>query len=261
MRPRAARSRVSSKVKRIILVVGCEGGEGADPALRPLIGEVAHYKVRKRARARQRRPAACGLRLHAQQERRAGDRRRREPHEHAFSFVCVRGRGATQPTMPCCARRCAVAMQSDTMGTCMRCSRVSAACTRLPVRIRPPACRTEPLVVQAAVALAGARGRGGWRGAQADIVILTNDNPREEAPDEIIADIVAGFPEYVLKHNAIQPFAPGFLQDPGRVEYTDLEFLWDAANECAPASGPRVINPNPILSATLLLFPRLLARA
>jgi len=45
------------------------------------------------------------------------------------------------------------------------------------------------------------------------------------------------------------------------VEYTDLEFLWDAANECAPASGPRVINPNPILSATLLLFPRLLARA
>ena len=72
------------------------------------------------------------------------------------------------------------------------------------------------------MALAGREGAAAGAGAQADIVILTNDNPREEAPDEIIADIVAGFPEYVLKHSAIQPFAPGFLQDPGRVEYTDL---------------------------------------
>ncbi len=61
---------------------------------------------------------------------------------------------------------------------------------------------------------------------QSDIVILTNDNPRHERPNDIIADIVAGYPEKMLERNAQVSFQPGFLQDPGRVDYNALDFLW-----------------------------------
>ena len=72
--------------------------------------------------------------------------------------------------------------------------------------------------------------------AQADFVILTNDSPREEEPDDIIYDIVAGFPDYILKANAATPFPPGFLQDPGRVDGTQAAFLLEECYECAPGS-------------------------
>jgi hypothetical protein len=61
---------------------------------------------------------------------------------------------------------------------------------------------------------------------QADMVILTNDNPRGEDPAYIIADIVAGYPDELLKHNARQLYASGFLQDPGRIPFEALEFSW-----------------------------------
>ena len=66
---------------------------------------------------------------------------------------------------------------------------------------------------------------------KADVVILTNDNPRGEAPHEVVADIVSGFPDSVLADNAAAAYPPGFLQDPGRVDEAALEFLWAAARE------------------------------
>ena len=66
---------------------------------------------------------------------------------------------------------------------------------------------------------------------QADFVILTSDSPRDEEPDEIIQDMVAGFPDYILEANAATPFPPGFLQDPGWVEPTEATFLLDECYE------------------------------
>ena len=70
--------------------------------------------------------------------------------------------------------------------------------------------------------------------AQADMVIMTNDSPMGEPPNEIIADMVAGYPDRILKRNASVPYQPGFLQDPGRVDFDALEFLWHNCYECAP---------------------------
>ena len=42
--PRLIGGRIGTKVRRIILVVGVKGD--APPAMRPLVGEVAHWKVR-----------------------------------------------------------------------------------------------------------------------------------------------------------------------------------------------------------------------
>lgn len=74
---------------------------------------------------------------------------------------------------------------------------------------------------------------------QADIVILTNDNPRDVPPEDIVADTVAGYAELVLKHNVLEcsPTSPGFLQDPGRVEWTSLPFYWDACYQCASGTA------------------------
>ena len=57
-------------------------------------------------------------------------------------------------------------------------------------------------------------------------MILTNDNPRGERPANIIADIVAGYPDEILQLNAAQEYPPGFLQDPGRIPIEALEFSW-----------------------------------
>ena len=46
------------------------------------------------------------------------------------------------------------------------------------------------------------------------MVIMTNDSPMGEPPNEIIADMVAGYPDRILKRNASVPYQPGFLQDP-----------------------------------------------
>lgn len=50
---------------------------------------------------------------------------------------------------------------------------------------------------------------------KADIVILTNDNPRTEAPDAIIQDIVSGFPEEITQRHPNSVY--NYLQDVGRV--------------------------------------------
>lgn len=65
------------------------------------------------------------------------------------------------------------------------------------------------------------------------MVIMTNDSPHGEPPNEIIADMIAGLPDSILKRNASVPYQPGFLQDPGRVDYNALEFLWHNCYECA----------------------------
>jgi hypothetical protein len=61
---------------------------------------------------------------------------------------------------------------------------------------------------------------------QADTVIMTNQNQRSEAPQEIIQDIITGFPDEILDNNARKPWAGGFLQDPCRVSHTVREFLF-----------------------------------
>lgn len=65
------------------------------------------------------------------------------------------------------------------------------------------------------------------------MVIMTNDSPWGEAPNEIVADMVAGYPASILARNASVPYQPGFLQDPGRVDFNALEFLWHNCYECA----------------------------
>ena len=62
-------------------------------------------------------------------------------------------------------------------------------------------------------------------------MILTNSSPRGEEPDDIIYDIVAGYPDYILKANAATPFPPGFLQDAGRVDPTEATFLLEECYE------------------------------
>lgn len=61
---------------------------------------------------------------------------------------------------------------------------------------------------------------------QADTVILTSNNPRGETPGNIIADIVAGYPDELLAFNASQAYKTGFLHDPGRIPMEALEFSW-----------------------------------
>ncbi|KAK9805281.1 hypothetical protein WJX72_010844 [[Myrmecia] bisecta] len=53
---------------------------------------------------------------------------------------------------------------------------------------------------------------------KADIVIVTNDNPRNEQPEQIVADIIAGYPDIILTANAAISVKGGFLQDIGRVQ-------------------------------------------
>ena len=65
---------------------------------------------------------------------------------------------------------------------------------------------------------------------QADTVIMTNQNQRSEAPEEIIQDIITGFPDEILDDNARRPWAGGFLQDPTRVSITVREFLFNKQN-------------------------------
>ena len=50
---------------------------------------------------------------------------------------------------------------------------------------------------------------------QADMVFLTNDNQRSEKPEDIIADIVAGFPEDLLE-DARGGSEGGYIQDASR---------------------------------------------
>ena len=63
----------------------------------------------------------------------------------------------------------------------------------------------------------------------ADIVIITSDSPAKEAPDEIIDDIVAGFPEDVLDRSELWVLSP--WQDPGRVPWWFEEWLFRAQKE------------------------------
>ena len=72
---------------------------------------------------------------------------------------------------------------------------------------------------------------GSCAAAQADFVILTNASPWGEEPDDIIYDVIAGFPDYILRANAATPFPPGFLQDPGRVDSTEAIFLLEECYE------------------------------
>ena len=66
---------------------------------------------------------------------------------------------------------------------------------------------------------------------KADVVIVTSDNPRGEDPRSIVADVVSGFPDEILRQNARVPYGAGFLQDPGRVSPAAVEFLWQACYE------------------------------
>ena len=65
---------------------------------------------------------------------------------------------------------------------------------------------------------------------QADTVILTNQNQRSEPPQQIIQDIITGFPDEMLDMNARRPWVGGFLQDPARVSWTVREFLFEDQN-------------------------------
>lgn len=65
---------------------------------------------------------------------------------------------------------------------------------------------------------------------QADTVFITNQNQRSEPPQQIIQDIITGFPNEILDKNARRPWIGGFLQDPARVPHTVREFLFEDQN-------------------------------
>ena len=65
---------------------------------------------------------------------------------------------------------------------------------------------------------------------QADTVIITNQNQRSEDPNQIVQDIISGFPEDILEYNSKQPWPGGVLQDFNRAEYTLREFVFDGQN-------------------------------
>ena len=69
---------------------------------------------------------------------------------------------------------------------------------------------------------------------QADLVILTNNNPRGETPANIVADVVSGYPDELLAFNASQAYPMGFLHDPGRIPVEALEFSWQNCFEYVP---------------------------
>ncbi|CAG9460957.1 unnamed protein product [Pedinophyceae sp. YPF-701] len=58
---------------------------------------------------------------------------------------------------------------------------------------------------------------------KSDLLILTNDNPRTESPSEIIADIVAGFPDDILGRH--QGSVYPWLQDPIHTPMWFEEFI------------------------------------
>lgn len=63
----------------------------------------------------------------------------------------------------------------------------------------------------------------------ADFVIFTSDSPGSESPDSVIDDIVAGFPEEVMRRSSLWVLSP--WQDPGRVPWWFEEWLFDAQSE------------------------------
>lgn len=65
---------------------------------------------------------------------------------------------------------------------------------------------------------------------QADTVIITNQNQRSEDPNQIVQDIISGFPEDILEYNAKKPWPGGILQDVQRPEYTLREFVMEGQN-------------------------------
>ena len=60
---------------------------------------------------------------------------------------------------------------------------------------------------------------------QADSVFITNQNQRSESREQIVQDIISGFPDEILDKNANKPWTGGFLQDPSRVSYTVRELF------------------------------------
>ncbi|KAL3149615.1 hypothetical protein ABBQ32_002384 [Trebouxia sp. C0010 RCD-2024] len=65
---------------------------------------------------------------------------------------------------------------------------------------------------------------------KADTVIITNQNQRSEDPNQIVQDIISGFPEDILEYNAKKPWPGGILQDVQRAEYTLREFVFEGQN-------------------------------
>ena len=88
-----------------------------------------------------------------------------------------------------------------------------------------------------------------WHAAmllQADIVILTSDNPRRELPQDIINGIISGYPEDMRELNANCDIDGGFLQDQGWVDETEREFVWYWGERYShPQKPPWKIQPAP----------------
>ena len=70
---------------------------------------------------------------------------------------------------------------------------------------------------------------GGAAFYHADVALVTSDSPGNEPPNQVIADIVAGFPEEVLQRSALWVLSP--WQDPGRVPWWFEEWLFRAQKE------------------------------
>ena len=73
---------------------------------------------------------------------------------------------------------------------------------------------------------------------QSNTLFITNQNQRSEPPEQIVRDIVAGFPDDILDRNAGKPWKGGFLQDARRVSATVRPFLFEGQNWSASTFQP-----------------------
>ena len=64
---------------------------------------------------------------------------------------------------------------------------------------------------------------------KSDLVIITNDCPRYDAPEDIVADVVEGFPEEIRERYALWVCSP--WQDPARTPWWFEEWLYQAQRE------------------------------
>lgn len=64
---------------------------------------------------------------------------------------------------------------------------------------------------------------------KADVVIITNDSPGHDHPADVVADIVAGFPEEVRDRYSLWVHTP--WQDPSRTPWWFEQWLYQAQRE------------------------------
>ena len=197
-----------ANARRILLVFGCEGEE--DVSKRPYMGEIAHYKVNVTVRHGRLQLLCFCMLLALLQESTA---RCQDGCEGTLHCDCIfdilapaaTGNGDCERFSFCVPQLASFLYAKSSLAVSIA---LTDNCSHQCI------CSSGNVVVV----------------VQADSVFITNHNQRSKAPDQIVRDIISGFPDEILDKNANKPWAGGFLQDPHRVSSTVREFLWEGQN-------------------------------